>query len=413
MAVLQVGRVGVDAEINMVAGFSEASSKDGREVRLTGFIKSGSLAETQAIRTELLATVNSGVIPITWTEDPTINGFYHLSEVNIDGAAETRSLTGAGFLGFSLTARHVGNESNITFQSRFTGNLLANNSGLESGDGETYWAPPVGATSVRINTNSPVPRTTSDGEIVAYRDIDRDFNHTYQVSPANYYLGGAYVKVGGYTRAGLVAPNDVGDWELGNGLIRATPYVNTQFDLDIDVYDGSTWDALPNRLRIRRSTVNVLNPKVVSILHNTPEMCAVRIVGELATEPAEQWTMDLQVRRGSRIITGIMSNPNAQQGRTYFDVAGDDVVPDGGGTPTTIGSRDQATSSGNRAVVYSATATTFDDTAMSVLTNPNPHHFAVGAEVDYPQVDGDGEHAKDLALQYVAWISEVSTPILT
>lgn len=413
MAVLQIGRVGVDADIDRISGFRESStwtSDEGHQIEITGFIRSTSLANTNAIRTELLATVDYGaVIPVTWTQDPTIDGWYYLRAANVDGAAETRSLDGAGFYGFNLTLARLGGKDEVNFQSKFTGNVLTNKketagTPISDATAAPYWCLPLsfihvdGVTSVSLDQ-----RESEDGNIRVWRDMTRSDAPTWAIAPTDYYDGAARIKTSGVTRAGYHTGADaITDWELSNGLVKLTS-TGSNLDLDLGVYDGATWDPDKTFL-LREGGSNHWTRSKFSILRNDPEACAVRLYGYRGA--ATRWlAIDLQLRRGSHFVTAFAScGSSGGVWHLYLNEAGTLE------STHEIVIESNTTTNGHDYFVGMATEDGGGQrTTSTTKVQGTGHSVVLGAEVNRPASDADS--VANMTLQYLGWITERVTPL--
>lgn len=412
MGTLSIGRVTVDATINDPRDWRSTSTPGSRIHTISGFLNDTTLAKTQALRTELLEQVGH-TIPITYSADTTLNGFYILNGVSID--SEPFSINGTGFFRFTLTGDRLGSEAQTEHQSLLTGALIANDHGLIVSEVKFWHSPPVGALAYdggKVGTPTAWTRTTEDGTIPVILGLDTSVDPKWSVPPANYYDGGARVKVNGYTRAGLDAPNTPASWEIGNGLVKVTPGTTTGTSngrIIVSHWDGSAWDAVTYNIKFATTTV-IPEWHYVTIVRNTAEVSTVRLVRDAEESPAttHRHVLDITVRRGSLFAqcyftwTGAATTWSLDRNATEASTA---ITPTGASSAVAL----RATSNdgnGNRYVMGSSKTTTKDTTNGGLdFASTKTFDFFLGAEIG-----GSGAAANDQAgdqcLQYLGAFTE-------
>jgi len=220
---LQIGRVGLDVDLKSAEVYGGASSPETWGISLSGVTLGSTLAESKVLRDELmaLAALPGVLIPITWTADPLIDGFYRLTSSSFD----VQALHDRGFIRFTINARRIGTDGDILFRSKLVGTVAQNDHGIIEAETEPFHAPP--RASYGYNPGATVPsfvtRVGEDGSIRVYTDVDFTVDPWWSVDAADFYAEAAKVKVGGFLRAGVTAPNTPEDWSLSNGLIEVTP----------------------------------------------------------------------------------------------------------------------------------------------------------------------------------------------
>lgn len=403
-AILTIGRVGLDpVNLDDPETYSGSAGSEGHVLTLAGTALGGTLAETKALRDELLAAAGLAgtIVPITWTADTTIDGFYQITAATFD----VQALHDRGFIGFSVNAKRVGSEGGVIFRSKIRGTVLANDHGVTEAESEPFHAPPRGFYG--YNPGSTIPsslsRTGAGGAMTVFRDVDFTVDPWWSVSPANHYAGGAQVAVGGYARAGVVAPNTPNDWELSNELVRVSPN-GTGGRIDVEVHDGTSWETA-KVWRIQHSGADVGQWDAVGILRNTPEETSIRLTRDVGA--GGEITLDLSLRRGSRFVTGYLVRhasatlkivlASAEAGSTVTPagassaVAIDATVNDGDGNRYVVGSAKSFVNDLANGGLSKASTTTLD--------------FFVGSEIGGSSAAA-GDTSEDLCLQYLGLVAE-------
>ena len=405
---LQIGRVGLDVAFeNAVVGFQELSNnEEGRQVTLSGLVKTATLADTKALRTELSALPGQ-LVPILWSFDATFDGFYVVTEATLDASAQSGSYTAGGLFGFNISATLLGSEANLEFQSKLIGTVLSNDKGVTDPESAPFIATPVGAYAWEQGTESPgtLTRSSADGNVTVFRDVLRTTYPTWGVAVADYYKGGASFTSATYLRQSTHTPNSPTDWELANGLIRVSPNA-TNGRIDVEHYDGSIWDtAVVWEIDVGGAEVGTWD--ALGVIKNRPDSASIRLVR--ADSPTGRHTLDLSLRRGSRYVSGLLSTSTSATLKVALNGGGAATAITPSGASSAVAVQRSSTVNGNRVVVGTANATpNTGDTSVSE-TSTTSMEFFIGSEVNYTASAGDT--AADLCLQYLGHISETVTAV--
>lgn len=309
MSELTVGRVGLDVEIGSPARWTQrAAGPQGvnRTETISGELRASSLANTKALRSELLAQVGQ-LVPILSDDDSTLNGIYLLDSADVDLDAYDGPLNDVGVAMFTVTATRVGSFSEVEFQS-----LLGMVDAAEDfSTTASYWhSPPVGTKAYSAGAASPtlIERATEDGDILTAYDIPEGTHPTWSVDPADYYDGAVELWAGSRLRAGRDMPMDPADWEINAKTMKVRPGAVTgssNGEIEVAAWDGAwnTW--VPFKITWA-GTNDVPSWDYVSVLRNTPEVVAVRLVRDAAESPfatTAKHELDITVRRGCRLVS--------------------------------------------------------------------------------------------------------------
>ena len=401
---LTIGRIGLatpnlgDAEAHAGNAGPGTSS-----ITIAGTALGGTLAQTKGLRDELvaLAALPGIIIPITWTGDPTVDGYYRLTAATFD----VRALHDKGFIPFSVAADRVGSEGGVIFRSKLVGTVAQNDHGVDTAESAPFHAPPIGHYGYNPGVTVPgfVARTGADGAIRVYRDVSFTVDPWWSVPAGSYYSGGAQVTVETVVRAGVHAPNKPNDWELTNGLVRVSPN-GTGGRIDVEHHDGTIYETA-KVWRIQSGGTDVGQWDAVAILRNDPEEATLRLTRDVST--GGELTLDLSLRRGSRFVTGYLIRHAAATLKVVLAAAeaGSTVTPAGATSPVAI----DATANdgdGNRYVVGSARSFTNDlaTGGLSKASTTTLDFFLASEIAGSAAVAGDT--SEDLCLQYLGVLAE-------
>ena len=405
MAILTVGRVGLDVELGHPSEMSESRSIDSREFTLRGFLRSSSLTLTNYLRDELLEQQGQ-IVAVTYTLDSHYDAYYLLSDSSIE-SIETSYLRRGLWL-FELNLFRIGGASRTEFQSNITGTVIDNTIGLIESETEPFIAPPSGSSVFDWNINAlgSVTRSTEDGNIIVYLSTSGDFSSdaTWGCTPANFYKGSAKVLVAGQVRAGLDVPQSPTDWEINNGIIKVVPN-GTADELIVSIWDKTSAYESAKNWKFQFGGADLSAFTFMSVLRNDPESVTIRLQTGGATA---RHTIDLQLRRGSVQVfcnwffTGSAGTMKVVGVSTE---AGTSVTPTGAtGTAGIRATSDDA--DGNRYTLFTAQAPTNDTTNGGVsIASATRLNTAIGFERD-GSTAAAGNTADDVALQYFGMIGE-------
>lgn len=328
MSILNVGRVfdGVDVDV-------QAMDVSGDQVTFAGDILLGAVSAAArpgtgaAIRDRLSALTDPDaetVIPVTWSEDSSLDGFYRPLSASFT-PSNLFAVEGTGT--WQITLERFGGGALPQVELYTVTGCRANSHSVTTTTiaGSTDYrrqAVPAAATDYWNGTQSTaVTRTASTGALSCWYfgpppDV---FTSTFTVEPGDFYDGACEIRTtyGSATSqlvTGKFCPPAFDGMILSNGLVRAFlhPSVDTAFELE--VYDGSAWENLAAGVgwRIEHdygggSTHSWdLSTASVQILTNRPERCTIRLVlAEAATvaQFGRVW-IDLSVRRGEMHVAG-------------------------------------------------------------------------------------------------------------
>ena len=189
MPVLTVGRIGFDVEIAEVEGWNQSIAPSENRIVLTGELRADTAVETDYLRTELVGQIGM-TIALTYSHDLLLAGFYILDRAQL--SSEPWSYDDEKFYRFQLELRRVGSEASAELQSLITAGDIANDFGTTP---QFYHATPPGALAYNAGAGNPteIARTSEDGALAVYLDVDPLEDPSWAISPASYYLASANV----------------------------------------------------------------------------------------------------------------------------------------------------------------------------------------------------------------------------
>jgi hypothetical protein len=394
MSTLTVGRVSLTCDPERLS--VQPGRRAGRRIlSLQGSFSATSLDELKALRDELAATLEGDdPVPVTWDGDGSIDGFYQPQGGEV--TVRTLLVTGSnyGLCNFRADLGWLGDDNSARFVSLITGAVLDNDHSYV-GPGSGYLCPAGGRYAYNPAASSSVVRKAEDGNLGVFLDVASATNPEWHVSPANYWLSACEILTGGYLRAGLTCPNTPTVWVLQNGLVKVEP--TTDGALIVSHYDGTDW-------RSTTWTVARFSPvgdwSAVHLLYNRPERCSIRLIRD-RTSTQGALTLDLTLRRGSRILEGVFQS-DASDSLTLDTNSAGTVT----GTPTGTMKKDTVDGDGHRWMIGSEKTTTLNvaNGYMTKITTRLP--FLISKEVDEGGGVQAGDTDDDLWDQYMAWRSE-------
>lgn len=305
MPAMKIGRVGNDVALFDPSGWEDTATFDGEEIALKGFLYAATLAEAQALRTELLAQQGPDTIPFIYAGDDTMDGFYILSRVSIP---LLQSSYRNKFFPYSINLRRIGSEGETEFQSLITGATRRNTHGLLSTEVVALHTPAQNHVSYNYDAAigaQQFVRDTEDGNVNSYAFIGFDADPTWSVLPANFYGAACYVKTGNplRLRAGRQKKNAVTAFEIGNKLMKITPSVDgggvSDGRLDISWWTGAAYTS-PISFEFYLDTNLIPEWHFDAITFNSPEVVRYRLIRD-AEDPAsiQRHTLGIELRRGN------------------------------------------------------------------------------------------------------------------
>jgi len=382
----------------------------GRRVSFKVDIEGSDIYGMQALRQQLAGLVDNRdeeVVPFTWSEDSSLDGFYRVVSVDVGSAdlmlsngfvpevaVELEKVTGFSAPWFEVMTQSVvrTNGHGITTPASIVATWPV---GLA-------WNPDIDLGPTLTSGASSFTRRVSDGSNITLRTYTAPLaatSYRYNVEPANFYVDACKIEVKygstWYPVVGVDAPR-VSTWRISNGTVRLTANGSSAGTFEVWDNTAGAWESRDVIHWQNGSTylpIGLTAP--MTIARNSPEQVTVR-VGTGTSVFALSWYYSL--RRGARLVSGSWSSSSAQKYGFGFDSA-----HFAGATAITGGVR--ATSNdanGNRMVFGTAAANSSDlvNGATWYTTGATSGSAWIGVELDGSTASG-GSTASDLVDQFI------------
>lgn len=367
----------------------------------------GDLHHAKAQRQQILGLVNDDdpIVPVTWTEDSTFDGYYRVVGSSCEPA---EAYLNNGWMRAKIDLERVDGYSAPLLESTLTSVVRTNAHGITTASAVPVWAYPQSAVEAWWSGGGTIySRTSADGTLNVHRRGVPPLKETarYYIAPASRYVGAATIEAsynGTYRNViGAQLPAAYNTWRLSNGLIRITQPTTTT--IAISCYDGSQWDTAKSFQFGGATTAGAVTAlSTPRIVRNSPEAVGIRL--SVAVNYGIGWGtqfMDLVVKRGARFVECVLDSTS--QSDYYVEPASSEA-----GTALTGGFR--ATSNdaaGNRYVLASplAQTNTLASGRLKATSTVNTFPFMIGLEVA-----GSGaatvDAAQELIYQYHVPLAE-------
>jgi hypothetical protein len=237
-------------------------------------------------------------IAVTFTDKPERSGYYTVKSA---GATYTEQRTELVTSDWKVSLERIGSDSETDLQSRLTGAIRLNDFSLT---GERWHAPPIGHYGYYTGATNPttMTRTGADGTITVYRGVPANVSPRWGCPPTA-YLAGRVRLTGAASQEvyGVDVPVAATGWTLSNGLVNISPSASASFD--VQAYTGGAWHSKLWNVSVAGSGSSVTTWDAATLLRNDPEMAILRL---MKSQSPGRTTLDLTMRRGSRVIEGYL-----------------------------------------------------------------------------------------------------------
>lgn len=330
MTILAIGRAfdGLDVDVR-------EASWSGSTLRLAGDLHLGAVTAANragtaaAVRDRLLALVNSRdeqAVPVTWTQDSTIDGWFRPTAATVDYSAA--SLTD-GYCSWSCELEAVDGTPQLEVVGFFgvvNNDQSVTNAGVAAVSGGTIVGVPGAAVDIYASggtfsaRSSATTRASETGNVSVMAgtatSLPSSLVSLYTVAASDHYDGACELRgtYGGVTDQLCLGRNmqplGGSGLKVSNGLIRCG--FNASGAVVIEAWDSGAWRTVgPGTWPITSvlppsgsttATFACTTSSGVQVLRNSPEAVSVRIFNctDLATL-GRTW-MDITVKRGSRMV---------------------------------------------------------------------------------------------------------------
>lgn len=247
-----------------IADPASAVSLDGDvldvEFTVTKATTAGSAVAGKMLRLQLLGLVGNDdeeVVPVTSTDDPSLDGYYRVLNVSTDPFPVFLS---SGAMRVSIGLERVANGWALPVLELVSSAAVRTNVvGVIDGEpeGVIAWRP-ADAAAFQMTGNEVVRDAASSNGVAIYT-LEAPWSATTQqvfVDPSEFYTAGCLIEVQGsdnvwYPVIGRQAPQSMaGKWRISNGLIRITASATTIGDIKVEIYlaTGSQWVSMATEL---------------------------------------------------------------------------------------------------------------------------------------------------------------------
>jgi hypothetical protein len=263
-----------------------------------------------ATHDNLNALDSDGPIAVTWTDKPERNGYY---QVKTCASAITEHRGDRVIADWKVSMDRLGSAGEVDLQSRLTGIARLNDFSLT---GERWHAPPIGHYAYYAGPSAPtsMTRTGADGTMTVYRSIPTGVPPRWGCNPTAYLKGRVRVTdtAAGLEADGTMRPIPAGAWSLSNGLVNIAPTASAGV-LDVQAYTSGGWHSKLWTVSVGGAPVATWDS--ATLLRNDLEHCILRLTASRAPGRA---TVDLALRRGSRILEGYLQSGSSSTLAVYL-----------------------------------------------------------------------------------------------
>lgn len=326
MSIFEIGRVFDGIDVDVTSTYSS-----GDQLSVSGDLLLGAVSAANrpgvgaAVRDRLMSlTANKDemVVPVTWSEDPTVDGFYEPLSVSFSPSS-LFAVEGTGSWQIELRRFGGGSLPQVevygTHTARSNSHSITTTTLNGSNDYRRICVPAAAIDYWHGSQATAETRSTASGDLYCwyFGNTPISVASTFTVAPADYYDGACEIRTTYGAAAsqlvlGRYAPRLFDGMTLSNGLVRVFlhPSIDTAFE--VEVFDGSDWENLISGTgwRIEHdygggSTQQWdLSIAQVQILRNSPERCTIRLLVSVGTAQFGRVWIDLTVRRGDPFVLG-------------------------------------------------------------------------------------------------------------
>lgn len=376
-------------------------AEEGRNLSASGVIRGVTGDTARRLKGELLAMVGQ-VVPVVWTRDSTVDGWWRLDSVEV----APRIVTDDTFtVGWSVGAVRRGRPGEVEFESRRAGAIVPNDHALA---GERWHAPPVGASGYSTGASAPskVVRTADGGlGVDVYRGLPDDVDPIWGATPDGFYAAAAQLLSAGLPVGGVDVVADLAaSWTLDNGLIRVSKSADATATLDVEHFTGGAWHTKTYDVQQDGNTITDL--LAVTVKRNDPSEVVVRLLADPAGGAIGRTVLDLSLRRGARHLSCLLQRHAAAtlKVQRHTAEAATDIA---GGIRATNDDAD-----GDRYIIASSKTVAKGLTQGSISkTAVTLFDFAIGVEADGSLAQA-GDVAADVINQYLDGTDTVDVPVV-
>lgn len=297
---LNIGRLGViDTDLIDPESVELRAGRRGEmpTLRIKGTLIAPTLAETLRQRDEIVGLREGRLVPLTWDQDATLDGYYL-----VEGAdADVVSLLDKGVVDYSIDLQRLGGAADTWFQSKLIGTVRTNDHGLAAAEVLPWLAIPAWGDWLIDQAGAVHTNAFVGNDVQVFYDVDlpaRPLN--WRVPPAYYYAGAATVKIDSLVTDRLWTPTAPATWELTNGLLRVQG-TTINADFTIAAYVGAAWESVKtwqHGYGAAPTWLAGVASAQVQVIRNEPHVVTLRLLCIDGNLQVTDW-LDLTLRRGA------------------------------------------------------------------------------------------------------------------
>jgi hypothetical protein len=299
----------------------------------------------KALRQQVLGLVDNRdetVIPMTWDGDDQYDGFYRITRAAV---SPFETFLSDGAMHCEVSLRRIGGGYGVAPVSIVFSAADRDTTYYNPTTGGRIWFPDDWWFET-FGVSVSGTRTTETGDVAGVLASTATSGEAYGVGPADYYNGSCrveyklgtdwYVATGRQLPTGLSPTADI---RITNGLVRMTITSTTGAYLNLEVWDGTSWDVVED-VEIREQNLQALSVLPgTAVLRNTPDAVTIRTYLDVILG-SNSGFIDLTIRRGMFHVAGYyrVAQPAAQPrwelraGATLTAVTGGGIQTSAGAT---------------------------------------------------------------------------------
>lgn len=341
-----------------------------------------------------LQGLNGRLIPVVFSDKAFLSGYYTVADAKITHWSYPGMIgSKANAAWAELTLAREGVDSQVDLESRLSGSTTRTNA--FSIVGERWHVPPPGHVGYYCSSGSPstLSLSSADGALTMYRGLTFGVHPRWACPLASWGVGRARLLDGnGNERTGTRAPLPNTGWEINNALVRLRV---DSGGLKVAAWDGSTWHEKTFNITVAGpGTLGA--PSSTTIVDNGPQKVTVRC---LWSSSPGRTTVDLIVRRGSRMVEGVIQTQPSAATIAMSQAASETTTS---ATGYIVASGNDA--NGNRYMIGSAGSFTPNTGARSITkSSATTMDFVLGATIG---AGASGDAAADWMKRYIGATEE-------
>lgn len=295
--------------------------QDGDEVQVRGVIRGSeqsTLADVKSLRDQVAGygphNTDEPVVPVTWVQDPTQDGFYRVNQVqmNSEMTGRLKAASDGNELAWSFSAdlQRVPGWQAPLFEVVTVPALRVNSHAVAAGTALGGVGLPVGAETTFAPVKTYKSRTSTEGALgyVTNAISDLTYDYSYRATAATFYKGCARVEYSpdaGTTWRSVTGRQVINSGtavRVSNGLLRVS--ISSAAVLSVTPYDGSAWDTAKTYALDYGAGNHSALGGWVTILRNDPQKVVVRFGLGFESTPTTsvQPYIDVALGRGERHV---------------------------------------------------------------------------------------------------------------